>query len=152
MQLGRAYTRCSTHCQRSMPATLPIVDVSCRHITRITKTGATWRSLPKVYGHWNAIYRRFGRWCDDGVFEKLHQHFHAAGDLSALLIDSTIVRAHDFSCGCPPKKNGSQVSEALGRSQGGFTTKVDAAVSDAFLPLRFTLTVGACHDVTQAPT
>ena len=39
----------------------------------------------------------------------------------------------------------------LGRSKGGFTTKLNAAVNDAFLPLRFTLTAGACHDVTQAP-
>ena len=52
----------------------------------------------------------------------------------------------------PRKKNGGQTSEALGRSQGGFTTKLNAAVSDAFLPLRFTLTAGARHDVTQAPT
>ena len=49
------------------------------------------------------------------------------------------------------KKNGGQPSEALGRSSGGFTTKLNAAVNDAFLPLRFTLTAGACHDVTQAP-
>ena len=32
-----------------------------------------------------------------------------------------------------------------------YTTKLNAAVNDAFLPLRFTLTAGACHDVTQAP-
>ena len=51
----------------------------------------------------------------------------------------------------PPKKNGGQHSEALGRSSGSFTTKLNAAVNDAFLPLRFTLTAGACHDVTQAP-
>ena len=49
-----------------------------------------------------------------------------------------------------PQKNGGQQSAALGRSQGGFTTKLNAAVSDAFLPLRFTLTAGARHDVTQA--
>ena len=49
------------------------------------------------------------------------------------------------------KKNGGQGSEALGRSRGGFTTKLNAAVNDAFLPLRFTLTAGARHDVTQAP-
>ena len=26
----------------------------------IRKEGATWRALPKVYGCWNTIYRRFG--------------------------------------------------------------------------------------------
>ena len=51
----------------------------------------------------------------------------------------------------PRKKNGGQVAEALGRSHGGFTTKLNAAVSDTFLPLRFILTAGACHDVPQAP-
>ena len=50
------------------------------------------------------------------------------------------------------KKNGGQVStEALGRSHGGFTTKLNAAVSDTFLPLRFILTAGARHNVSQAP-
>ena len=91
--------------------TLPTVYVgnpeACRRFLSaliwITKEGATWRSLPKVYGYWNAIYRRFGRWCDAGVFEKLHEHFHAAGDFSALLMDSTIVRAHSSAAGAPKK-------------------------------------------------
>ena len=92
--------------------TLPNVYVGnpedCRRflsaLTWITKEGATWRSLPKVYGYWNAIYRRFGRWCDAGVFEQLHQHFHQAGAFSALLIDSTIVRAHASAAGAPKKR------------------------------------------------
>ena len=52
----------------------------------------------------------------------------------------------------PRKKNGGQENEALGRSRGGFTTKLHAAVSDDFLPLRFTLTAGQRHDITQGPT
>ena len=51
----------------------------------------------------------------------------------------------------PRKKNGGQANEALGRSHGGFTTKLHAAVSDTFSPLRFLLTAGGRHDVTQAP-
>lgn len=116
----------------------------------MTKEGATWRGLPKVYGYWNSIYRRFGRWCDAGVFEKLHQHFHAAGELSALLVDSTIVRAHSCAAGAPKKNEGSVSRQALGRCRGGFTTKLHAAVSLDFRPLRFTLTAGQRHDVTQA--
>ena len=51
----------------------------------------------------------------------------------------------------PRKKNGGQVNEALGRSRGGFTTKLHAAVSlDFWFPLRFTLTAGQRHDITQA--
>jgi transposase len=51
----------------------------------------------------------------------------------------------------PLKKNDGQAGEVLGRSHSGFTTKLHAAVSDTFLPLRFILTAGARHDVTQAP-
>ena len=81
---------------------------TCRHflsaVLWIAKEGATWRALPKVYGNWNAIYRRFSRWCDVGVFQALHEHFHDAGDISGILIDSTIVRAHASAAGVSPKK------------------------------------------------
>ena len=70
----------------------------------MTKEGASWRALPKVYGYWNTIYRRFSRWCDAGVFEALHEHFHEAGELSAILVDSTIVRVHSAAAGAPKKK------------------------------------------------
>lgn len=70
----------------------------------ISRAGASWRALPRVYGYWNSIYRRFGRWCDAGVFEALHEHFHAAGEISAILVDSTMVRAHSCAAGAPKKK------------------------------------------------
>ena len=86
--------------------------------------------------------------CGAGVFEKLHEHFHDTDELSALLLDSTIVRAHSCAAGAP-KKNGGQDSEALGRSLCGFTTKFNATVNDPFVLLRFILTAGDRHDVTQ---
>ena len=51
----------------------------------------------------------------------------------------------------PRKKNEGSVSkQALGRCCGGFTTKLHAAVSLDFRPLRFTATAGQRHDITQA--
>ena len=38
------------------------------------------------------------------------------------LIDSTIVRAHPCAAGA--QKNGGQAEQALGRSRGGFSTKI----------------------------
>ena len=70
----------------------------------MTKEGASWRAVPKVYGYWNTLYRRFGRWCDTGIFQALHQHFHDAGEISAILVDSTMVRAHSCAAGAPKKK------------------------------------------------
>ena len=49
-----------------------------------------------------------------------------------------------------PLKKGGQDTQALGRSRGGFTTKLNLSLSDEWIPLRFTLTAGQCHDITQA--
>ena len=53
-------------------------------------------------------------------------------------------------CGRCVKKNGGQAAQALGRSRGGFTTKVHVSVDALGNPLRFRLTAGQRHDITQA--
>ncbi len=114
----------------------------------IAKEGASWRAIPKVYGYWNTIYRRFGRWCDAGVLQTLHEHFHDAVEISAILIDSTMVRVRSCAAGAPKKRG--QEAQALGRTRGGFTSKINLSLSDKWIPLRFTLTAGQCNDITQA--
>ena len=47
-------------------------------------------------------------------------------------------------------KKGGQLSQALGRSRGGFSTKVHVSVDGLGNPLRFRLTAGQRHDITQA--
>ena len=48
------------------------------------------------------------------------------------------------------QKNGGELSQALGRSRGGFSTKVHVGVDGLGNPLRFRLTGGQEQDVTQA--
>ena len=47
------------------------------------------------------------------------------------------------------KKRGGQQSQALGRSRGGFSTKIHISVDALGNPLRFLVTGGQCHDSTQ---
>lgn len=49
------------------------------------------------------------------------------------------------------KRKGGQAAQALGRSRGGFSTKIHIRVDALGLPLDFILTAGQRHDVTQAP-
>jgi hypothetical protein len=63
------------------------------------------------------------------------------------MIDSTIVRAH--ACGAGYKKD-SGTLQALGRSKGGFTTKIHRVCEALGGTLKFTLTPGQRNDITQA--
>jgi len=47
------------------------------------------------------------------------------------------------------QKNGGQDAQALGRSRGGFSTKIHAKVDGLGNPLCFILTGGECHESTQ---
>jgi transposase len=115
----------------------------------IARTGAPWRDLPKRLGRWCTIYRRFRRWALTGRWEAMRSALGAAFSPERLLIDSTIVKAHAHAAGAR-KKAGGQDKQALGRSRGGFTTKIHALVSENGDLLRYEITGGQVHDITEA--
>ena len=49
-----------------------------------------------------------------------------------------------------PKKSGGQEAQALGRSRGGFTTRIHIIVDGLGNPLRLGLTAGQASDIGQA--
>ena len=53
-------------------------------------------------------------------------------------------------CSRRTQKNGGQAQQALGRSRGGFSTKIHVSVDALGNPLCFTLTGGQQHDSTQS--
>jgi len=114
----------------------------------MVRTGSQWRLLPCYYGSWRAVHRKFKRWVDRDIWQGLME-FMKDPDMQSTMIDATIVRAHACSAGYIKD----QAEElALGRSKGGFTTKIHALVDGLGNPLKFTLTAGQRNDITQAHT
>jgi transposase len=116
-------------------------------IRYIAKTGIPWRDLPKRFGHWHRVFQRFNRWCKKGVFTRIFEVLRDP-DLEVLMLDSTVIRAHQHSAG---QKNSTPEREQLGRSRGGVSTKIHVAVDGLGKPTKIFLSPGQDHDVTKAP-
>src|SRR5262245_40372932 len=65
----------------------------------IAKTGAPWRDLPERFGNWNSIFQRYNRWCKRRVWQRILEALGGDPDLEHLLLDSTLVRAHQHAAG-----------------------------------------------------
>jgi len=77
----------------------------------IGKTGAPWRDLPERFGKWNSVFQRFNRWSQKGVWQKVMEALSEEADLEWLLIDSTVIRAHQHAAG---KKGGKRKKSLAG--------------------------------------
>jgi len=65
----------------------------------IVRTGSPWRGLPEVFGSWNSAFRRFSRWRAKGVWHRIFAALVDDPDFDYLILDSTIVRAHQHAAG-----------------------------------------------------
>ena len=67
-------------------------------IVWIMRTGCPWADLPERFGKANSVCRRFRRGAQKGVWEAAFKALQAP-DLNWVMLDSTVVRAHQHSAG-----------------------------------------------------
>lgn len=60
----------------------------------VLRSGAHWHDLPERYGKWKTLHKRFTRWAKAGVWEKIFTHLIDDPDNDYLMLDTTLVRAH----------------------------------------------------------
>ncbi|MCW7761982.1 IS5 family transposase [Photorhabdus luminescens] len=110
----------------------------------ILRTGAPWRDLPTDYGDWKNTHRRFCRWRDKGIWEGLLEQLITEPDFEWLMIDASHIKVHPHAAGA---KGGNQ---DMGRTKGGFNTKIHLAVDAHGMPVRAIITSGTTADCSQA--
>ena len=81
----------------------------------LNRTGCPWRDLPGALGRWHAVYMRFRRWEERGVWRRLWEQLQAEpfAQAQALFMDSTTVRAHHHAAGAPKKTAPTRLWAAL---------------------------------------
>jgi transposase len=131
----------------------------------ILHTGAPWRDLPERYGPWETVFYRFNRWRRDGTWNRivtsLLDELDNNGEIDHDLwcIDGSVIRASRAAAGArksarPARRLGgrkeAQMLEppdhALGRSRGGFGTKVHIVCDSRGTIVGIHLTAGQRHE------
>jgi transposase len=121
-------------------------------------TGAQWRDLPRpTYGPRQTVYQRFNRWSKDGTWarllEAIHVRLDAAGkiDWGLFCIDGSSIRASRAAAGASPGDGPfvEPADHALGRSRGGYGSKIHLVCDGRGLPMAVTVTAGQRHESTR---
>ena len=60
----------------------------------VLRSGARWSDLPERYGKYKSVHKRFARWAASGVWDQIFRTLIRDVKNEYLMIDSTIVRAH----------------------------------------------------------
>ena len=63
------------------------------------RVGSPWRDLPPGFGAWNSVFRRFRRWAQRGVFQRIFEAVSGDPDFEYALIDGTIISVHQKASG-----------------------------------------------------
>ena len=115
----------------------------------VAEQGCKWRGLPSRFGNWHTVYTRMNRWSKNGVLDRVFEYLQREQivriKLEAVSMDSTIVKVHPDGTGAL-KKNGPQ---SIGKSRGGWTTKIHMVASDARTAITISLSPGQAHDAPE---
>lgn len=104
-----------------------------------------WRDLDSRFGPWKSVYNRFRNWALRGWWLDVFRSFKVDEAVGSML-DASVVRAHQDAAG----GRGGPTANAIGRSRGGFSTKLHAVVTLEGQPIELRITPGQQHEATIA--
>ncbi|XUP36732.1 IS5 family transposase (plasmid) [Xanthomonas axonopodis pv. vasculorum] len=111
-----------------------------------------WRCLPKRFGNWHTVYTRMNRWAKAGVLDRMFAQLQKSKivriKIEAVSLNSTSVKVHPDGTDAL-KKNRPQ---AIGKSHGGWNTKIHLVAADARTAITFGLMPSNAHDAPAGRT
>ncbi len=84
----------------------------------MARSGGRWRDLPERFGDFQTVKRRYYRWIENGVLAAIFEALSREADMEWLMIDSTIIRAHQHAAGARKEKGGRMPKAWGGREEG----------------------------------
>ena len=120
-------------------------------ILYVAEHGCKWRGLPKRFGNWHTIYTRMNRWSRERGYGPRIRTAAAGADRAHQ--DRSLLARLDLGQGASGrhrrvKKNGPQ---AIGKSRGGWNTKIHLVAANARTAIIFALSPGNAHDAPLRP-
>jgi transposase len=70
----------------------------------VARSGGRWRDLPERFGPYQTVKRRYYRWVEQGVFDRIFAAVSDDPDMEWLAIDATVVRAQAQAAGARVKR------------------------------------------------
>ena len=109
----------------------------------VLRTGIPWRDLPPQFGPWSSVYTRFRRWCASGLWARLLAELGAGAYGEIRSVDCSHIKIHQDAA----NPAGGQTAQAMGRTKGGFNSKLAAVVDAVGRAVGLSLAPGPQHDL-----
>jgi transposase len=109
--------------------------------------GCGWRAIDHPEAKWNSVYQYYRRWCGAGTWQKLWDLLAPRTRGRTVFLDSSHIKVQ--RSGLNPA--GGREAQALGKTKGGWNTKLHAVVDGAGVPCALSLSAGNEADVSHAP-
>lgn len=112
----------------------------------VLNEGCGWRAIDQPEAKWNSVYQYYRRWCREGTWQKLWDMLAPPTRGKTAFLDSTQIKVHRSGLNAA----GGRETQAIGKTKGGWNTKVHALVDGAGAPLVLSLSPGNEADISHA--
>src|SRR5690606_36777017 len=108
-----------------------------------TRKGSPWRDLPKEFGSYNSVFKKYNRWCKNDKLMKIFKLISSNVDMEWVFINGSHVRAHQHSTGIK--------DQDISKSIAGNSSKIHLTVDADGNTSEINSFDESIHDVEIAP-